>query len=367
MPSADVSLSASAPARFETRALVAAGGAALAGAAVYLNSLHNPFVYDDFRTVVDNPSIRSVANVRAIVLSDMMRPVANLSFALDRALWGPAPFGFHLTNLLLHAVNVILLFQLARRLMEDHQRVSPISSLSDRRWIFPFATAALFAVHPMMSEAVGYVSGRSEVLAGTLFLLALLCGRRWMRGEGAAWPVLTIGLWAASLATKETSAMLPVVLLACDWLTQEGTAGARRRRAVSVHLPLFSIAIAAAVVRLLVLARVEHPGAVTVHWAYVWIALDAARRYLWLLIDSSGQAAFHAVSLVRGLSDPRALIDIGVIAGILAFAWRVRRSDPVASFGVLWFFLLLVPSSVLVVLDQGEPMAEHRIYLASCA
>src|SRR6266480_3322938 len=98
---------------------VMGGAAALLGGVVYVNALHNPFVYDDYHTVVANPSISSVRNLRAIVLHDMTRPIVNFSYAFDRSLWGTGSFGFHLTSVLLHMVAVILLFQLAWRLADD--------------------------------------------------------------------------------------------------------------------------------------------------------------------------------------------------------------------------------------------------------
>src|SRR5262245_20029173 len=101
------------------RAMILCGCAMLAGGLVYLNALHNPFVYDDFHTVVENPSLRSLANLPAIVLYAVTRPLVNLSYAIDYAVWGSGPFGFHLTSILLHMLNVALLFALAQRLAVD--------------------------------------------------------------------------------------------------------------------------------------------------------------------------------------------------------------------------------------------------------
>ena len=102
----------------------------LCAALAYLNALHNPFVWDDFHTVADNRSLDTLWNLRAIVLQDVSRPLVNLSFAIDRAIWGTAPFGFHLTSLLLHLLNVVLLFALlVRGLAQD----SPLPRRRDRR------------------------------------------------------------------------------------------------------------------------------------------------------------------------------------------------------------------------------------------
>src|SRR5262245_24959313 len=95
--------------------------AGLAGA-VYINALHNPFVYDDYRTILENGSIRALTDWRSIVLHEVTRPVANLSYAIDYAIWGPAPFGFHVTSVMLHVLNVLLLFAIAQRLIEDRYR-----------------------------------------------------------------------------------------------------------------------------------------------------------------------------------------------------------------------------------------------------
>src|SRR3972149_6490276 len=106
---------------------VMGGAAALVAGLVYLNALHNPFMYDDYHTVVANPSILNVANLQAIVLYDMTRPIVNFSYANDRALSGAAPIGFHVTNTLLHMLNVVLLCLQARRLVEPGARTALIA------------------------------------------------------------------------------------------------------------------------------------------------------------------------------------------------------------------------------------------------
>jgi hypothetical protein len=352
--------------QYNVRAVLACGVAALLGGVVYLNALRNPFVYDDHHTVVENASIAHVTDIRTIVFGALTRPIVNFSYAVDRAIWGATPLGFHVTNVLLHMLNIVLLFQLARRFGKDD--------------FTAFAAAALFAVHPMMTEAVGYISGRSEVLCATFFMLALMSGRKWVVGRVLSdpadrrvqkdppymkWAALTVGLWLAALATKESAAMFPFVFLAYDWLGAEGTEAARRRRLLTVHLPLVGTAVLAGIVRLLIFARIEYVGQTSIHWNYVLLEMDVIRRYVWMMIHPAGQSIFHEVAAV-GLLDPRLWLAAFVLGVTVALSWRLRRADWVASFGILWFLLLLVPSSALIALDQGEPMAEHRVYLASC-
>jgi hypothetical protein len=179
------------------------------------------------------------------------------------------------------------------------------------------------------------------------------------------WAVAAVAFWVAALATKESAAMFPFVFLVYDWLGVEGSASGRRRRLLTVHLPLIGTAVIAGIVRLAILARIEYPGQVSVHWSYLLLELDVVRRYIWLLINPSGQTIFHEVAAV-GPFDPRTWLAVVVMAGMLALSWRLRRSEWLVSAGMLWFLLALVPSSMLIALDQGEPMAEHRVYLASC-
>jgi protein O-mannosyl-transferase len=351
------------------RALAGAAAAivpVLAAVLVYLNALHNPFVYDDHHTVVDNTSIQRLWNLRGIVLHDVTRPIVNLSYAIDRRVWGPAPFGFHTTNLLLHALNVLLLFLFARATYRDAWVGSGFSRTVGRTNLMAFAAALLLAVHPMMTEAVGYISGRSEVLCGVFFFLALMAGRRWLRGDGMRWAVATILLWLASLASKEIAAMLPFVLALDDALVAAPPPDERRRRWLTVHLPLIGVAVVAGLVRIAILTRIESPGRAVAHWPYALVALDVMRRYIGLMVYPHNQTLFHAVPGIDGLFGMRAIGAVALVGLMVWIAWRLRRDAGTVSFGSLWFLLLLVPSAALTVLDQGEPMAEHRVYLASC-
>src|SRR5499427_6562492 len=292
--------------RPDSRAIIAGGAAAAMAVLVYANALHNPFVYDDYHTVIENTSIRTVTNPRAVFWHDVTRPVVNFSYAVDRAVWGPAPFGFHLASVLFHALNVVLLFCLARRLRLD---VVPA-----------FAAAALLAVHPMMTEAVGYVSGRSELLCATFFLLALLCADRWLRGPDerrGRWLVAMLAAWIVALATKETAAMFPFVLVLHDWLRDDAdTTFAQRAR--RVYAPLVALTVLAGLARVFILARIEYPGQVSVHWSYLLVDADVFRRYLFMMAVPTGQAMFHEVVGISSLFDPRAIAGLSAVVAVVA-------------------------------------------------
>ncbi len=218
---------------------------------------------------------------------------------------------------------VALLFSLAWCAVIDRQSTRPPRDTHSVRPIVVATVASLLlAVHPMMTQAVGYISGRSEVLCLTWLLLALLSARRWMHARDHRWLVTTIGLWLAALATKETAVMFPVAVLLYDRWVSPGTTDDGRRRLVGLHLPLFGLATVAALARVAVFVLVEHDNTVTAHGGFALLELDVVRRYLGMLVMPGEHSIFHAVLPVSGLSDPRVLFAVLVIGALLACAWR---------------------------------------------
>jgi protein O-mannosyl-transferase len=332
---------------------------------VYANALFNPFVYDDYRLILENTSVERLADWRGIVVHEMTRPVVNFSYALDYAIWGGrSPFGFHVTNVLIHAVNVALLFQLVLVLATDAASDSRLNSLSVSAGTTATAASVLFAVHPALTQAVGYVSARSELICTTFFLIAFLAARRALKGEGFLWWIATAVAWALSLASRETAATFPLVLCCYDSFTHPASAR-RGRRLLSLYVPLILLALGVALLRLTVLANLEHPGRVAIHWRYGLVELEVLGRYLLLMVMPVGQTIFHAIAPIQTLSQPRAILALMSAGAFVLLIIGVFRANRLAAFGLAWFALVVLPASLLVMLDRAEPMAEHRVYLAS--
>ena len=116
--------------------------AAVLACVAYLNALDNPFVYDDHDTVIGNRSLADLSNLRFILVYTPFRPLVNASYAFDRWLWDYRPLGYHLTNVVLHVMVVVLLYAWIRRVIED-------GGAEVRSRGPAFVAAACFAVHPM--------------------------------------------------------------------------------------------------------------------------------------------------------------------------------------------------------------------------
>ena len=344
--------------------VVAVALASFAGL-LYVNAVHNPFVYDDYRLVVENTSILNLQDLRGVVYQDMARPLVNLSYAMDVIVWGRQPFGFHLTSVLLHMLNVGLVFVLGWKLAEDCRRRGRQLIDGAPSLVVAAVAAVLLAAHPLMTQAVGYISGRSEVLYAAFFLAAFLCARHWMLHGGARWWCAAAGLWVLSLLAKETGIMLPAALLCYEHVVLQDSPATRRRRLLALHLPLVASALIVAVARVMVLNTVEYPDQPPADWRFAVIAIDVVWRYAWLLAIPRGQSIFHEIPAIE---NPYALGSLLAVLGLGAFValvWRLRTVHSLIAFGCAWFVLLLVPSGVLFALGRGEPMAEHRVYGAS--
>src|SRR2546430_15790131 len=177
----------------------------------YANSLGNEFVFDDYLLVLGNNRIRSI---NAALFWNSYRPIRDISYAIDYALWGERPFGYHLTNLVIHAANVLLVFALIRRFT---------ASL-----VTAVLTALIFAVHPIQTDAVTYISGRRDLLFTFFYLLAFhsyltYYRQRWAL-QAVVYFVLFFLLWALSLLSKEMAASLPILIFVwhyCDAWEEE--------------------------------------------------------------------------------------------------------------------------------------------------
>jgi hypothetical protein len=187
--------------------------------AAFLNSLDGEFLMDDHTEIVDNTSMESLwPPWRVMFIGHELpsRPLPYLTFAIDRALWGKRPFGFHVTNLAIHVVAALSLFFLVRTTLSSPRLRERWGEHAD---IVAGLIAALWAVHPLNTQAVTYIYQRMESLAGMLCLLSLAAfaggvARQW----NVRWLAGSVVASAAAMFSKETAAVLPLMIASYDWL-----------------------------------------------------------------------------------------------------------------------------------------------------
>ncbi len=246
------------------------------------------------------------------------------------------------------------------------------------------AVAGIFALHPMQSQAVSYVSQRSEVLASGLYLATLLLLLR--AGRPGAWPGRTLAaagalvLFILGMGAKPIVATAPLAwLLLFALVPPAGTRREpmRRGRALLLLAPL--VVVGALLVQGALRSVAGRPDAGfsvpgMTPWTYFLTQWRAVATYVRLLAWPAGQNADWTFPASRGLGEPAVLGAGAFLAALLvgaALLWRRSRSGTdraaadgrAAAFGVAWFFLLLSPTSTF--LPIADVLVEHRVYLAS--
>ncbi len=264
---------------------------ALATLLVFSPSLRNGFVnWDDDEYLVNNPNCHglSAANVRWMFTTfhgAHYAPLSWLSYGTDYELWGLKPFGYHLTGVLLHALNAVLLYFLIAALLRIARPDMPASE----PLIFRMACAAgalFFAIHPLRVESVAWAAERRDVLSGAFYLLTVLAYLKAAAAKtnGGAWMTASVLCFALGLLSKASGVMLPAVLLILDAYPLRRTGAAPRSwlRPVAEKIPFFLLSGAAAAVAVLASG---HGGALEPLSRYgilyrAWLALGGLLFYL---------------------------------------------------------------------------------------
>ena len=335
-------------------------------ALVYQNAFDNPFVFDDRETVLLNPSLIAAWDWRAATIQNLARPFVNLSYAFDRALWGFSSFGFHVTNVVLHITAVGLFYGWGTRALSDAARLGSAEPKGVRPGSDPFfppawgafSAAAVFALHPLMSAAVGYISARSELLAAIGVLASLTYARRALVMANKTAALLAVVFGILAIGSSSSAAVLPLLVCAYDaWVLRNP---GWPQRAARIYAPAtLAVAMAAAWYA----TGMETPN-VPPRGVFEYLLTEGlvAWRYVGLLLLPVGQSLVHQVHWVKTPLDPASFILLPVLVACVTFAIWKRGTQPLMAFGVVWFGGVLVPTAIVPVRDA---MAEHRVYLAS--
>ena len=339
--------------------------------AAYSNVIHGEFVFDDEGTVVENDSIRSIWPLSQSLwaakdLPTAGRPVANFSFALNYALGQLQVVGYHLTNIVLHALNAVLLLAWTHRTLSTATRWK----LRPRAvWGMSLAIAVLWALHPIQTESVAYVTQRTELLMAFFFLSTMYASKRaWDAKEPRAtilWQSVAILCCGLGMASKEVMVVAPVMVILYDLTIHRQSVTEAFRRRWLFYLGLMATwGILAAL-----MATDPRGGSVGFHLTikpidYLTTQFWAIVYYLWLALWPASLCSDYGVLIVTQFKIwfP-CLMLLLAIAGMTLWSWFRRQTY---SFLGGWFLIILAPTSSFVPI-ASEPIAERRMYLPLAA
>lgn len=361
------------------------------GFLIYSNVLVDGiFVYDDFEYIVDNPLVQTLS-----FFEDMTDPrhIGYLSFALNYALDGYDPYGYHLFNIIIHITNAMLVFLFVSLVLKILRQGDESQTAWDS--LVAFSSGLIFLVHPVETQAVSYVTQRFTSLTALFYLAAVVSylGARWRieRSEGLfiSYLLYAVSVLSCILAmkTKEISFTAPFMLLALEYLLFRGSILSNRRYIFLI--PLFATLI---IIPLSLLGPEygligtgQGVDEVTrrdklfdlyqrSNYEYLLMQFRVIIIYIRLLLLPIHQLAVYDLKASHSLFELKVLASLALLltlAGAALAGWmRSFRTDPVhapayrlVSIGILWFFVTLsIESSFIPIKDV---IFEHRTYLPS--
>jgi tetratricopeptide (TPR) repeat protein len=334
---------------------------ALVTVAAFWNSFEGAFVFDDGLHIVENPRVRLLTPPWAPLLGTT-RPLIQGSMALNYAMGGLDPWGYHAVNLGLHLGGALLLFGLLRRLFER------FTATRDAATGLAMTVAALWAVHPLQTESVTYVIQRAEVGMGLCVLLTLYSLLRASESpRPGRWLALSLGSCLIGFGFKPIMAMTPLLAWVFDRAFIGGGFGAAFRARRSYYIALASTP---AVLPLLLAGSVAEWKTTAgfacrdVSWSdYAATQPEVILHYLKLsfwpdtLCLDYGWPVQHSILVIALTST--------IILSLVALTVYGMRRAPAWGFLGAWFFINLAPTSSFVPIS--DLAFEHRIYLALAA
>lgn len=339
-------------------------GLSLAILAAYANSLTGAFVFDDQSSVVENQSIRQLWPLGAVLLPPPEagicgRPLANLTMALNYALHGLDVRGYHAANLAIHLAAALALFALVRETLRTPGLIGRFGAAATP---LALGTAALWALHPLQTATVTYISQRVEALMALFYLLTLLAVARAAAGPARLWTPLAVAFCALGMASKEVMITAPVAALLYDRCFLAGSFAEALRRRWRLHGGLAATWLLLAY--LMSQAQLAERGigyALGVSsFDYALAESRAVWTYLHLALWPHPLVFDYGWAFVSGVREAAPYLAV-VIPLVGLAAWCLWR-HPALGFPAAGFFLVLAPSSSIAPIIQ-QPIAENRVYL----
>jgi len=335
---------------------------------IYSDVIHHEFVYDDYELVVNNAAIRDFS-LNGIFSLFKNRDYANflpirmLSYSLDYLIWKENPVGYHITNIVLHAMNSALVIIFTSLLLNKSNR-------REKKGANAFSAVAaglFFAVHPLHVEAVAWISGRKEVLYSFFFLSGMIvhiCRRNnpGFMGGGAGFVAVVVCMVASQLS-KGTAVAFPFAVLLIDILFFMNEKKLKMADWME-HAGLFAVTFSIVAVNMKMAVENEtyfglFGGNVTAH---ILTIVKIVPFYLSKTIWPFNLSIEYGVPVSYSLIDRTVLLSVGILASGIAAVIFLWKRVPMAAFGILFFVVALGPT--LNVIPFGVFAADRYTYLA---
>lgn len=342
---------------------------------LYATTLHNGFVYDDTYTIVNNRFIKSLNNLPRLVSKDYFilssettyRPIVTITYFIDYAAYGLRPWGFHLTNILIHAANGVLLYIFLALLFNTSESRNQHLEAGTFK---PLIISLLFAANPVLSEAVNAISFREDLLAFFFYMATLILYIK-LRSDIIQRPNFLIAIYILScfsyffaLLSKEMAATLPLIVWCYEWIY-----GDKKKRGHSfLHNRYFTGYIAVTLIYIYI--RFFYFQSPDEGFVYSWSLMERILTLPWVIVNDIKLAIFpvslsaeYNITPIKSILSPLLITSAGALLCLLVLAIKKKKGERIFSFGIIFFIVTLIP--VFNIIPIYYPLADRYLYLPS--
>ncbi|MDP8233400.1 MAG: tetratricopeptide repeat protein [Candidatus Saelkia tenebricola] len=315
------------------------------GVLVYSNSINSPFIYDDNVLVGNNVLIRSFSNIPVLfkdilhleIMGNSFRPLQIITYMMDYKVWGYYSMGYHLTNMIIHIFNAILLYFLVVFLIKKNTA--------------PFLIALFFLIHPINTQAVSYISGRADLLGALFVLASLLFYIRFLEYRKSLLIFPALLLFALGILSKEIVIFSPLIFISYEIVF-------KRKISKVIWLFIF-ISLAYVAIRSIALSNFM---ACPIPWPKRFLMAPLLFfKYLGVVFLPLNLRLSYVFDFVNSFWSLKFIVPFILLLVVGGVGYLVRNNKA-QLFGLVWYSInFLFISNVIYPLNA--PFAEHWIYL----
>ena len=332
--------------------------------AAYLNTLPNPFIFDDRHTITENKYVKHLETIPKLftdkvtslpITKGMWRPLLMLSFAFNYFISGLSPHSYHLINILLHFLNAVLLYLLLEKFLKE-------LSLCRR-----LGLTLIFCLHPINTEAVTYISSRSVTMCAFFILSGFYCYVRWRHDRRTRFFLLSLASYILALMTKEIALILPMLIITYEFIYNKNF-WKERREIFLGFLPFLLITFGYIFMIKLIFnevfglfAKAKSALATRSYSSNILTQGAVSFFYLYLFFYPFNLCVDHNFPIISSLKNPLGTIPLALIIILILTALSLRKRLPLIALSIFWYLICLLPQFYGRL---NIVAAEHHPYLA---
>ncbi|MEK6582025.1 MAG: tetratricopeptide repeat protein, partial [Nitrospirota bacterium] len=348
----------------------------------YSRTFNGEFQFDDDTSVIENPYVNGASKYS---LHDLLsgiasggRPFTAITFALNYGFGGLDVRGYHITNFIIHIFNGALIFSIVLLTMRSSKLPAHYTA---RASSVALISTAIFLLHPVQTEAVSYISQRYESLASLFYLCSLLAyieARQTAEAEAKVKIKIKIKIFSTSTLTfyllsvfsgilaiysKEIAITLPVVMLLYDFYFLEDRPFLRRVAGPGIFIGLSLITGILIISGFSKSIDAGFSVKAFTPWEYLMTQFRVLTAYIRLIFLPVNQNLDYDFRISRSFFEAETVLSFIFLLMLLFSALLLFKKWRLGSFFILWFFIILAPTSTIIPII--DPIFEHRVYLAS--